>query len=185
MSNKDIPLTYKGHPLRRKDSLIYYGSMAEKYIIMLQVLNSRKEQDPGAGHKGGRPAPADRPRSEKPRPRGQKDREGQPVCRYGRSVRVGWIGPYPASEPGPLPMIKKPPQSACGSTFERRDKPMILPAKLLRTALLTTALAAVCTIGRFRRQPGRRYRRGRRAASAGGRPDGGHYSGHRRQGDAV
>ena len=44
MSNKDIPLTYKGHPLRRKDSLIYYGSMAEKYIIMLQVLNSRKEQ---------------------------------------------------------------------------------------------------------------------------------------------
>ena len=37
MSNKDIPLTYKG--------LIYYGSMAEKYIIMLQVLNSRKEQD--------------------------------------------------------------------------------------------------------------------------------------------
>ena len=45
MSNKDIPLTYKGHPHRRKDSLIYYGSMAEKYIIMLQVLNSRKEQD--------------------------------------------------------------------------------------------------------------------------------------------
>ena len=45
MSNKDIPLTYKGHPLRSKDSLIYYGSMAEKYIIMLQVLNSRKEQD--------------------------------------------------------------------------------------------------------------------------------------------
>ena len=45
MSNKDIPLTYKGHPLSRKDSLIYYGSMAEKYIIMLQVLNSRKEQD--------------------------------------------------------------------------------------------------------------------------------------------
>ena len=45
MSNKDIPLTYKGHPLLRKDSLIYYGSMAEKYIIMLQVLNSRKEQD--------------------------------------------------------------------------------------------------------------------------------------------
>ena len=45
MSNKDIPLTYNGHPLRRKDSLIYYGSMAEKYIIMLQVLNSRKEQD--------------------------------------------------------------------------------------------------------------------------------------------
>ena len=38
-------LMYKGHPLRRVDNLIYYGSMAEKYIIMLQVLNSRKEQD--------------------------------------------------------------------------------------------------------------------------------------------
>lgn len=36
MANEKIPLTYKGHPLRRKDSLIYYGSMAEKYIIMLR-----------------------------------------------------------------------------------------------------------------------------------------------------
>ena len=45
MANEKIPLTYKGHPLRRNDSLIYYGSMAEKYIIMLQVLDSKKEQD--------------------------------------------------------------------------------------------------------------------------------------------
>ena len=29
MANENIPLTYKGHPLRRKDNLIYYGSMAE------------------------------------------------------------------------------------------------------------------------------------------------------------
>ena len=42
---KDIPLTYKGHPLRRKDNLIYYGSMADKYIIALQVLSSQKEGD--------------------------------------------------------------------------------------------------------------------------------------------
>lgn len=42
---KDIPLTYKGHPLRRKDNLIYYGSMADKYIIALQVLASEKEGD--------------------------------------------------------------------------------------------------------------------------------------------
>ena len=41
----DIPLTYKGHPLRRKDNLIYYGSMADKYIIVLQVLASQKEGD--------------------------------------------------------------------------------------------------------------------------------------------
>ena len=45
MAEEKIPLTYKGHPLRRKDSLIYYGSMAEKYIIMLQVLDTKKEQD--------------------------------------------------------------------------------------------------------------------------------------------
>ena len=36
-----IPLSYKGHPLRRKDNLIYYGTMAEKYIIMLQVLSPK------------------------------------------------------------------------------------------------------------------------------------------------
>lgn len=42
MATKNIPLSYKGHPLRRKDNLIYYGTMAEKYIIMLQVLSSKK-----------------------------------------------------------------------------------------------------------------------------------------------
>ncbi len=41
----DIPLTYKGHPLRRKGNLIYYGSMADKYIILLQILSSQKEGD--------------------------------------------------------------------------------------------------------------------------------------------
>lgn len=38
-------LVYKGHPLRRVDNLIYYGTMAEKYIIMMQILDSKKEQD--------------------------------------------------------------------------------------------------------------------------------------------
>lgn len=33
----EFPLVYKGHPLRRKDNLIYYGSMADKYIIALQI----------------------------------------------------------------------------------------------------------------------------------------------------
>lgn len=45
MASENIPLTYKGHPLRRKDSLIYYGSMADKYIVMLQVLESRTLKD--------------------------------------------------------------------------------------------------------------------------------------------
>ena len=36
-------LIYKGHPLRRIDNLIYYGTMADKYIVMMQVLESKKE----------------------------------------------------------------------------------------------------------------------------------------------
>ena len=44
-SKKAEGLTYKGHPLRRVDNLIYYGTMAEKYIIMMQILNTKKEQD--------------------------------------------------------------------------------------------------------------------------------------------
>ncbi len=40
-----MPLVYKGHPLRRKDNLIYYGSMADKYIIMMQILESKKVKD--------------------------------------------------------------------------------------------------------------------------------------------
>ena len=38
---KKQALEYKGHPLRRKDNLIYYGSMTDKYIIMLQVTESK------------------------------------------------------------------------------------------------------------------------------------------------
>ncbi len=66
--SKTLPLTYKGHPLRRKDSLIYYGSMADSYIIMLQILSTEKGKGYGGGHQGRRPAPAHRPRPEKPGP---------------------------------------------------------------------------------------------------------------------
>ncbi|MCC8123587.1 MAG: hypothetical protein LIO58_08600 [Oscillospiraceae bacterium] len=45
MADQSIPLVYKGHPLRRKGNLIYFGSMAEKYIIMLQVMDSEKQAD--------------------------------------------------------------------------------------------------------------------------------------------
>ena len=37
-------LVYKNHPLRRIDNLIYYGSMADKYIVLLQILDTKKEQ---------------------------------------------------------------------------------------------------------------------------------------------
>lgn len=38
-------LEYKGRPLQRKDNIIYYGSFADKYIIMLQILDTRKVGD--------------------------------------------------------------------------------------------------------------------------------------------
>ena len=44
-SKKAEGLTYKGHPLRRVDNLIYYGTMAEKYIIMMQILDSADTKD--------------------------------------------------------------------------------------------------------------------------------------------
>lgn len=36
---------YKGHPLMRKENIIYYGSMEDRYIIMMQILETKKEGD--------------------------------------------------------------------------------------------------------------------------------------------
>ena len=38
-------LRYKGHPLMRKDNMIYFGSFADKYIIMMQILDTKKVKD--------------------------------------------------------------------------------------------------------------------------------------------
>ncbi|MBO7276126.1 MAG: hypothetical protein IKY46_05445 [Clostridia bacterium] len=40
-----FPLTYKGHALMRKDNIIYYGSMSDKYIVMIQILSSTPMED--------------------------------------------------------------------------------------------------------------------------------------------
>ena len=45
MASDKAPLTYKGRPLRRKGELIYYGSMADPYIIMMQILDTEKVGD--------------------------------------------------------------------------------------------------------------------------------------------
>ncbi|MGI6028173.1 MAG: hypothetical protein ACOX81_02020 [Candidatus Heteroscillospira sp.] len=45
MAAKPATLEYRGHPLRRKDNFIYYGSMADKYIIMLQIMETKKIKD--------------------------------------------------------------------------------------------------------------------------------------------
>ena len=44
-TKKGEGLVYKNHPLRRVDNLIYYGSMAYKYIVLLQILDTKKEKD--------------------------------------------------------------------------------------------------------------------------------------------
>ena len=38
-------LEYKGHPVQRKDNLIYYGSMQDEYIVMLQIMETKKIKD--------------------------------------------------------------------------------------------------------------------------------------------
>ena len=45
MASETPVLSYKGRPLRRKDNLIYFGTMAEKYIVMMQILSTKKVGD--------------------------------------------------------------------------------------------------------------------------------------------
>lgn len=45
MPQKPEGLVYKNHPLRRIDKMIYYGSMADSHIILMQVKETRKEKD--------------------------------------------------------------------------------------------------------------------------------------------
>ena len=45
MAEENAVLIYKGRPLMRKDNLIYYGSMADSHIVMLQILETRKVGD--------------------------------------------------------------------------------------------------------------------------------------------
>ena len=42
MAEEKAVLMYKGRPLMRKDNLIYYGSMADSHIVMLQIMETKK-----------------------------------------------------------------------------------------------------------------------------------------------
>ena len=42
MADEKAVLMYKGRPLMRRDNLIYYGSMADSHIVMLQILETKK-----------------------------------------------------------------------------------------------------------------------------------------------
>ena len=41
MAEENKVLMYKGHPLMRLGNMIYYGSMADTHIVMLQVLETK------------------------------------------------------------------------------------------------------------------------------------------------
>ena len=41
MADEKTILSYKGHPLMRKDNMIYYGSMADSHIVYLQILETK------------------------------------------------------------------------------------------------------------------------------------------------
>ena len=45
MAEEKEILMYKGRPLMRKDNLVYYGSMADSHIVMLQILETKKVND--------------------------------------------------------------------------------------------------------------------------------------------
>ena len=44
-------LTFKGRPLMRKDNLIYYGSMADSHILMLQIIDYKTVGDTQVANK--------------------------------------------------------------------------------------------------------------------------------------
>ena len=81
-------LEYKGHPLRRKDNIIYFGSMADKYIIMMQILETKKVEDMDVATKVSVQPPAHGPRAQEPGQGCEEEREGQPLRRDGRGVRL-------------------------------------------------------------------------------------------------
>ena len=45
MAEEKSVLMYKNRPLMRKDNMIYYGSMADSHIVMLQILETKKVND--------------------------------------------------------------------------------------------------------------------------------------------
>ena len=45
MADESNILMYKGHPLMRLGNMIYYGSMADSHIVMLQILETKKVGD--------------------------------------------------------------------------------------------------------------------------------------------
>ena len=45
MAEKKDGLVYRRHPLRRVGKMIYYGSMSDSHIILMQVKETRMDHD--------------------------------------------------------------------------------------------------------------------------------------------
>lgn len=45
MADKTPYLQYKGRPLVRQGNMLYYGSMAESCVVMIQILTTKKTGD--------------------------------------------------------------------------------------------------------------------------------------------
>jgi hypothetical protein len=43
-TQKETFLTYKGKPLVRCGNTLYYGNMTDKYVVMMQILNSKESK---------------------------------------------------------------------------------------------------------------------------------------------
>ena len=51
-ANLNEMLSYKGHPLMRMENIIYYGSMEDPYIIMMQILDTKQSGDLNVATRG-------------------------------------------------------------------------------------------------------------------------------------
>ena len=84
-------LEYKGHPLRRKDNLIYFGDMSDPYCTDSDH-GQQKGQRSGRGNQGFRAAAADGPGNQNERPYRQKERKRQSVRCHGFGNHLAGAG---------------------------------------------------------------------------------------------
>ena len=105
MANEKIPLTYKGHPLRRKDNIIYYGDMSDSHIIQLQILDTKPVGDLNVATKVSiqlsSPPPTSRAGT------GWSSAVRRTACTLpSTSPLCGWTGPCPPADPRPQKEVR-------------------------------------------------------------------------------
>lgn len=87
-TKKNNLLEYKGHPLMRKENIIYYGSMSDSHIIMMQILESSDYKGLPVAKACIRTASADRSQRTYERAYRQENREEQHVGSDGYCIHL-------------------------------------------------------------------------------------------------